>query len=818
MPSLMIQPTRAEVTRMFRVLGFTIRTGESPSWFEVAIAADPSLFDAQARSRRTMSNFYSSRVGGPLPAERGEAIYLVPQAVLDRLSDHDRLYYALAAYKQPDFHNPHLIAPPKEAAPSVFISKSYGGGARRLAVRPSRRGGVNDRDGGYVDQRPESLEWGGDQATPGKEEPLTAAPAKAGGPTAMPAAGAAKAMELGYDDGFDPAIWSREMSGDTAAIDDDRGIGAPEPAALEASEALALTAPEYPQAKRFEPANPGNYHASSSPRTINEIVIHITDGGRNINGTIAWFKDPAAKVSAHYVVGLDGEVVQMVAHNDVAWHAHHANGHSIGIEHVASRARGIMPTEAEYCASAALVSWLCQTLGIPADRQHIQGHSEADPSTTHTDCPNSVWNWDYYMDLVTSGECKPMPDGAGSAAQSLAAARQLEAGQSFDVNWPDVTLRNQSTDYNCWATSAAMVAGWATRDPNYPIKDAPDPTGIDDAAQRYGLDVEPPQSFPIDRFRQLLETKGPLWVSADQPFSSTTGFHAVVITGMYSDGAPDGSDTYLKVVDPWDRAPGHPGPHTGTHTAGSTYTISWTDFINEFENAVRQEPGWMWVRLMHARDTGGRQPGTGASALSLALASGHGHSSDPVKKAGASHAHERLRVGAQAMAGPVAAVGAAIAGIAINRIEDKQGAISWHLDQWAGPKRPWDREQSEGTGSWQHKKTAVVGPRTTTLAGTDFGADFEIEWDSNGSSIRNVVISTVGTDDWALASLDIQARIVDEPNAFTFPPDTTPVAAIHVRFDYHFHLHLQSDRFCITNQTLYGNGQTAATYDWWRTT
>ncbi len=595
MPSLMIQPTRAEVTRMFRVLGFTIRTGESPSWFEVAIASDPSLFDPQARARRTMSNFYSSRVGGPLPAERGEAIYLVPQAVLDRLSDHDRLYYALAVYKQPDFHNAHLIAPPKEAAPSVFISKSYAGGGRRLAVRPSLRGGVNDRDGGYIDQRPESLEWGGDQATPGKDEPVAVAPATVGTSSKAPAAAAAQAVDVGYDDGYDAALWSRGMSedGDGAAADD-HGIDGPVPDAAAAGQALALTSPEYPQANRFEPANPGNYRVSPSARTINRVVIHITDGGRSINGTISWFKDPAAKVSAHYVIGQDGEVVQMVAHNDVAWHARTANGDSIGIEHVASRARGIMPTEAEYCASAALVSWLCQALGIPADRQHIQGHSEADPGTTHTGCPNSVWNWDYYMELVTTGQCKPMPASAGSSAQSLEAARQLEAGQSFDVNWPDVTLRNQTTDTNCWATSAAMVAGWATRDPNYPIKDTPDPTGIDDAAQRYGLDVEPPQSFPIEGFRQLLETKGPLWVSADQPFSSSIGFHAVVIAGMFSDGAPDGSDTYLKVVDPWDRAPdtlGHPGPHTGTHNTGSTYIISWTDFINELENAVRHEPG-----------------------------------------------------------------------------------------------------------------------------------------------------------------------------------------------------------------------------------
>ncbi len=109
---------------------------------------------------------------------------------------------------------------------------------------------------------------------------------------------------------------------------------------------LTLTTPEYPQASRFEAAASGNFRVVSGTRTIDRIVIHITDGGANINGTISWFKNPAAKVSSHYVIGQDGEIVQMVAHNDVAWHAGSANGTSIGIEHVANT-KGLNPTAAQ---------------------------------------------------------------------------------------------------------------------------------------------------------------------------------------------------------------------------------------------------------------------------------------------------------------------------------------------------------------------------------------------------------------------------------------------------------------------------------------
>ena len=215
--------------------------------------------------------------------------------------------------------------------------------------------------------------------------------------------------------------------------DDSYGIEGPIPddaAAAQAqalrSRALEAPAPDFPGASRFAPAHPSNYRAVTAPRAIDQIVIHITDGGSRITGTIGWFQNPNQRnarnqpihVSAHYVVGRDGEVVQMVRNNDVAWHASSANGHSIGIEHVANT-RGLLPTEEEYRGSAALVAWLCGEYGLPLDRTHVLGHSEADPHTSHTDCPNAVWDWDHYMDCVreAAGAAAPAP---GPTTQSLA--------------------------------------------------------------------------------------------------------------------------------------------------------------------------------------------------------------------------------------------------------------------------------------------------------------------------------------------------------------------------------------------------------------
>ena len=72
---------------------------------------------------------------------------------------------------------------------------------------------------------------------------------------------------------------------------------------------------------------------------INSIILHFT-ASATLVGTLKWFMDPVARVSAHYVIGRDGAVVQLVKEQDKAWHAGAAllegdprvNSMSLGIE------------------------------------------------------------------------------------------------------------------------------------------------------------------------------------------------------------------------------------------------------------------------------------------------------------------------------------------------------------------------------------------------------------------------------------------------------------------------------------------------------
>ena len=69
------------------------------------------------------------------------------------------------------------------------------------------------------------------------------------------------------------------------------------------------------------------------------IIIHFT-AGSSAESSVEWFKNTAAKASAHIVIGRDGKVFQQIDFNTKAWHAGNSqwgehngfNDFSIGIE------------------------------------------------------------------------------------------------------------------------------------------------------------------------------------------------------------------------------------------------------------------------------------------------------------------------------------------------------------------------------------------------------------------------------------------------------------------------------------------------------
>ncbi len=131
--------------------------------------------------------------------------------------------------------------------------------------------------------------------------------------------------------------------------------------------------------------------SSRNAAKIDMIIMHNTDG--SFQSAINEFQRGTGpnRVSAHYIVARNGEIVQMVQDSQRAWHAGNSdvNARSIGIEHVADQDHlGLTPEQKQ--ASIALVKFLMTHYQISLD--NIKPHR--DVSISGTDCPKWIWRQD----------------------------------------------------------------------------------------------------------------------------------------------------------------------------------------------------------------------------------------------------------------------------------------------------------------------------------------------------------------------------------------------------------------------------------------
>lgn len=181
--------------------------------------------------------------------------------------------------------------------------------------------------------------------------------------------------------------------------------------------------PEIPGVSKFILADSSNYTtrpdiALRTGRPYDEVVIHCTDGHERAQPVAEMFATPqhdGKHAAAHVVIGQDAEAIQCVPLRCAAYHAHGANSHSVGIEHCARTPGelyrgdpGLKPTQVQYRKSAYICAWVLAGAGlVPKRGVNIKGHAEADPTTTHTRCPDGCgWDWDLYMSMVNEEYAK----------------------------------------------------------------------------------------------------------------------------------------------------------------------------------------------------------------------------------------------------------------------------------------------------------------------------------------------------------------------------------------------------------------------------
>jgi N-acetylmuramoyl-L-alanine amidase len=131
---------------------------------------------------------------------------------------------------------------------------------------------------------------------------------------------------------------------------------------------------------------------------IDALILHYT-GMPSAAAALGRLCDPAAKVSAHYLIDEDGNVVQLVPEERRAWHAgvsswagrQHLNDCSIGIELVnPGHEWGYRAfAEAQYEACIALCRVILARWPIPPRR--VLAHSDVAPGRKQD--PGELFDW-----------------------------------------------------------------------------------------------------------------------------------------------------------------------------------------------------------------------------------------------------------------------------------------------------------------------------------------------------------------------------------------------------------------------------------------
>jgi N-acetylmuramoyl-L-alanine amidase len=152
-----------------------------------------------------------------------------------------------------------------------------------------------------------------------------------------------------------------------------------------------------------------NWDTRALPVTM--VVLHYTEMERE--AALQRLTDPDAKVSAHYFISEDGEVVRLVDEDKRAWHAgasywrghKDVNSASIGIEldhpgH-ANGYRGFAEPQIE--ALVPLLNDIVRRHAIP--RANVVGHSDVAPARKAD--PGELFPWDR---LAEYRLCLPRPE------------------------------------------------------------------------------------------------------------------------------------------------------------------------------------------------------------------------------------------------------------------------------------------------------------------------------------------------------------------------------------------------------------------------
>ena len=125
--------------------------------------------------------------------------------------------------------------------------------------------------------------------------------------------------------------------------------------------AKSLTAPEYVDVKLI---NLGFARTGVKLVEINNIVVHYTGNPTSTaQNNRDYFNKPDTDVCSHFVIGLDGEIIQCVPLDEKSAASNNRNLDTISIEVCHPDSSGKL-NDATYASLVKLTAWLCDNSGL----------------------------------------------------------------------------------------------------------------------------------------------------------------------------------------------------------------------------------------------------------------------------------------------------------------------------------------------------------------------------------------------------------------------------------------------------------------------
>jgi hypothetical protein len=204
-------------------------------------------------------------------------------------------------------------------------------------------------------------------------------------------------------------------------------------------------------------------------------------------------------------------------------------------------------------------------------------------------------------------------DGSGKA-ESVDIGGGNEENVLAEVEGPIPNLKQDNIN-SCWATAATIMMSWKngrtmTEDEvltlagsnylqKFTDKEQLLSTEKDDFISKLNMVGESPASYPIQKYIDWVKTYGPLWITTDS--SEADGYfspHARILIKITGTSTPDGIGTKFTFID----------PATGKIETPQNFN----DFLSEYEQMVTDNPGALFIQIVHFKDKITKPIGEGA--------------------------------------------------------------------------------------------------------------------------------------------------------------------------------------------------------------